>query len=104
MSLKKYSVRITDDFIQDTIEVSTRIRIEYGNPIAAERLLERVRSAIEKRSEDPLMFPPYPYITKSNDIYYHINVGNYSVFYVIIDDVMDVRRFIYARRSIGYII
>ncbi|MCM1488697.1 MAG: type II toxin-antitoxin system RelE/ParE family toxin, partial [Firmicutes bacterium] len=30
---------------------------------------------------------------------YRIYVGNYTVFYVVIGDVMEVRRFIYSRRN-----
>lgn len=31
--------------------------------------------------------------------YYHINVGNYIILYVIIGHVMEVRRFLYYRRN-----
>lgn len=34
------------------------------------------------------------------DPYYRINVRNFSVFYVVIDDTMEVRRLLYSKRNI----
>ena len=31
--------------------------------------------------------------------YRRINVGNYSIWYVVIDDVMEIRRILYSRRN-----
>ena len=36
--------------------------------------------------------------------YYRINVHNYCIFYVVIEDVMEVRRIIYKKRDIDNII
>ena len=36
--------------------------------------------------------------------YYRININHYAVFYVVIDNVMEVRRFLYGRRDISSII
>ncbi|MDD6716076.1 MAG: type II toxin-antitoxin system RelE/ParE family toxin, partial [Firmicutes bacterium] len=32
--------------------------------------------------------------------YYRINVRNFSVFYVVIDDTMEVRRVLYSKRDL----
>lgn len=32
--------------------------------------------------------------------YYRISVRNFSVFYVVIDDTMEVRRLLYSKRNI----
>ena len=47
----------------------------------------------------PLSFELYRSPKKSADTYYRIYVGNYTVFYVVIDDVMEVRRLIYSARD-----
>ena len=52
----------------------------------------------------PLSFEPYKSIKHRNDNYYRIYVGNYTVFYVVIDDVMEVRRFIYSARDLSSLI
>lgn len=33
-------------------------------------------------------------------LYYWFDVGNYMVFYVVMDDVMEVRRFLYGARDL----
>jgi len=44
------------------------------------------------------------YITNTSKIrnypYYRINVRNFSIFYVVIDDTMEVRRLLYSKRNI----
>lgn len=47
----------------------------------------------------PLPFEPYLFAKKRKDVYYRIYVGNYTVFYVVIDNVMEERRFIYSGRD-----
>ncbi|EPI49529.1 hypothetical protein HMPREF1576_01431 [Gardnerella pickettii JCP7719] len=36
--------------------------------------------------------------------YYRINVRNFSVFYVVIDDTMEVRRLLYSKRNIDVLL
>ena len=70
-----------------------------NNPQAAKKLFTETEKAILKRLENPLAFEPYHSSKKRKDVYYRIYVGNYTVFYVVIDDVMEVRRFIYSKRD-----
>ena len=41
---------------------------------------------------------------KQFNISYRINIRNYSVFYVVIGDTMEVRRFVYGKRNLPDII
>ena len=50
------------------------------------------------------MSPTYPSTRKRLHPYYRFYVGNYMVFYVVIDDVMEVRRLLYKSRDIESII
>lgn len=36
--------------------------------------------------------------------YDRINVHNYAVFYIVIDDVMEIRRFLYSGRELDQIL
>jgi len=60
--------------------------------------------AIRKRLATPLAFEPYYSSRDRAYPYYCIHVRNYMVFYVVIGDVMEVRRFVYARRNISRMI
>ena len=45
-------------------------------------------------------FEQYPSVRERQYPYYRIYVKNYVVFYVVIDDIMEVRRILYNRRNI----
>jgi plasmid stabilization system protein ParE len=66
------------------------------NPDAALRLVEDTEKAILKRLENPLAFEPYRSIRERENPYYRINIRNYTVFYAVIGNVTEVRRFIYS--------
>ena len=42
---------------------------------------------------------PYPSIVDREHPYYQISVGNFTILYVVIGRVMEVRRFVYSRRN-----
>ena len=74
------------------------------NPTAAKRLIDDTEQAILERFKTPESFQPYASRKKRDHTYYCINIRNFSVFYVVIGDVMEVRRFIYSKRDIDAII
>ena len=74
------------------------------NPTAALRLMEDAEKAIFDRLKNPLAFQPYPSVRKRKHPYYRINVRNYSIFYVVIGNVMEVRRFLYSKRNLPEIL
>ena len=101
MENKEYTLRYLPLFKSDLVECANYISNKLQNPIAAEKLINDVESAILERLDCPLSFQPY-HSKKNRDMtYYRITVRNFSVFYVVIDDVMEVRRLIYNRRDIA---
>lgn len=74
------------------------------NPQSAEKLLDDVEDAILNRLQYPLAFEPYHSLRQRKLEYYKIPVGNFFVFYVVIDDVMEVRRFVYAKRDLDILL
>jgi plasmid stabilization system protein ParE len=95
----KYKLEFLPLFERDLYEAVSYISDNLMNPQAAEKLLNEVEKAILDRLEMPLAFEPYRSAKKRKDTYYRIYVGNYTVFYVVIGDVMEVRRFIYSARD-----
>lgn len=87
-------------FEQDLLEATTYIAQVLKNPTAAQRLVDETERAILKRLENPLAFEPMPSNRKRPHPYYRIYVRNYTVFYVVVGNTMEVRRFLYSRRNL----
>ena len=68
--------------------------------MAANKLIDDVENAIIKRSSCAESFEPYHSVKERKYPYYRIYVGNYVVYYVVIDDVMEVRRILYNKRNV----
>lgn len=99
MESKKYSLRYLPLFRKDLLESVNYIAHDLQNPSAAESLVDEVEAAIMERLNAPLSFQPYRSAKEHELPYYRISVKNYSVYYVVIDDIMEVRRFIHNRRN-----
>jgi plasmid stabilization system protein ParE len=98
---KKYRLRYLPLFEQDLAAAKDYISINLQSPVAAERLVEAAEKAIQKRLLAPLSLAPYHSKRHRKHPYYRIHVKNYSVFYVVIDDIMELRRFIYSKRNLS---
>ena len=83
--MTEYKLRYLPLFEEDLYKAARYISDHLKNPQAAEKLLRDVEEAILERSAMPLSFEPYKSIKHRNDTYYRIYVGNYTVFYVVID-------------------
>lgn len=104
MANVKYQLRYLPIFYEDMAEVVDYISNDLQNPTAAMKLIDITEQAILKRLKNPLSFQPIHSKKERKYPYYRININNYSVFYVVIGDVMEVRRFLYSRRDIQSII
>lgn len=100
MDEKKYKLRILPLFEDDLNEIVDYISVQLGNPIAAENLVAAVEDAIYNRLSFPEAFPRYRSVKDRKHSYYRIQVKNYTVFYVVIGDIMEVRRILYSRRDL----
>ena len=97
---KKYKLRYLPIFDDDLLNAVNYINKALNNPIAASNLLDKTEEAILSRLKNPEIFEPYHSTRDRKHPYYRIIVNNFSVFYVVIDDVMEVRRFLYNGRDI----
>ena len=98
--MKKYKLSFLPLFEEDLNEIVDYITTDLQNPSAADRLVGDIESAINKRLEAPLSFVPFRSSKKRPHPYYRINVRNFSVFYVVINDTMEVRRVLYSKRDL----
>ena len=100
MKDKKYEVRFLPLFEEDLSGIAMHIAHRLKNPAAASKLIADVEGAIAKRSGCAESFEPYDSAKERKYPYYRIYVGNYVVYYVVIDGVMEVRRILYNKRKV----
>jgi len=101
---KVFTLRYLPLFERDLAAARDYIALNLHNPSAALHLVEDTEKAILKRLDNPLGFEPYRSARNRNQPYYRINIRNFSVFYVVIGDVMEVRRFVYSKRNLAGIV
>lgn len=104
MQEKRYKLSFLPLFEQDLNEIVDYISIDLNNPKAARKLVDDIEKAILKRLETPLIYAPYQSSKIRKNSYYKIKVKNFLIFYVVIDDTMEVRRILYSRRNIDNLI
>lgn len=100
MNRQTYKLTFLPLFEEDLLEITNYITNTLQNPSAAHRLVDDIELAIIKRLEMPLSYAPYQSSKLRRHPYYRINVRNFSVFYVVINDTMEVRRLLYSKRNI----
>ena len=101
---KKYTLSYLPLFERDLEATRNYIAFKLRNPNAALRFVENTNKAILKRLENPLGFPPYHSARDRKQPYYRIDIKNFAVFYVVIGNTMEVRRFVYSKRNLPEII
>lgn len=99
MENKSYQLRYLPIFEQDLMSAVNYIADVLKNKGAALRLIDDVEAAILERLNNPVAFEPYRSAKNRNYPYYRIYVKNYVVYYVVIGNVMEVRRFLYGARD-----
>lgn len=100
MNRQTYKLTFLPLFEEDLLEITNYITNTLQNPSATHRLVDDIELAIIKRLEMPLSYAPYQSSKLRRHPYYRINVRNFSVFYVVINDTMEVRRLLYSKRNI----
>ena len=100
MDEKRYKLRFLPLFEDDLNEIVDYIALRLKNPIAATNFVDEVQKAIQERTACAEAFEPYRSNRERQYPYYRIYVRNYIIFYVVIKDVMEVRRIVYSRRNL----
>lgn len=101
MDGKNYNLSILPLFEEDLNSIVDYIAFQLQNPIAAENFVNAVENAIRERLPFAEAFEPYYSAKERKYPYYRITVKNYTIFYVVIGDTMEVRRIIYSRRDLS---
>jgi plasmid stabilization system protein ParE len=91
-------------FEDDLSEIVDYITLRLKNPIAAGNMVDEVQTAIRERTTCAESFEPHLSNRERQYPYYRIYVKNYVIFYVVIGDVMEIRRIIYSRRNLSKLV
>jgi hypothetical protein len=98
--LKQYTLSYLPIFDMDLAETWRYLAIKLHQPEAADRLAVDTEKAILKRLEAPESFEQYRSKKERPYPYYRIHIRNFTVWYVVVGNVMEVRRFLYSRRDL----
>ena len=99
MESEAYTLRVLPLFEEDLNAIVDYIAFTLHNPFAADDLIDAVEKAVYERLQFPKAFKPYHSVRERRYPYYMIQVKNYTVFYVVIGNVMELRRILYSRRN-----
>lgn len=99
MANKTYEIRYLPTFVSQFNAILYYITYELNNKIAAENFYNEVIRQIEIRSNAPESYEVFKLIDNGKIKYYKINVKNYTIFYVVEGNIMEIRRIYYSRRN-----
>ncbi len=101
---KKYRIVYLPLFYKDLDNITEYIKYQLKNKIAADNFVNKLEKEINQRAFSPNSYEEYISIRKRNNKYYRIYVDNYTVFYTVKDDTMEIRRILYSRRNFDKLI
>ena len=99
MGKNKYKISYLPSYIKDLVKILNYTTYNLQNPRAAEKLLNNINEAIFKRSFNPQSFEKYNRTRNSKYIWYRIYVDNYTIFYTVVGDTMELARILSNRRD-----
>lgn len=100
----QYKLQYLPLFWDDLAQATLYIKDVLKNPDAATRLVDNTEQTILQHLENPTAASVYKTSRDRPLPYYWFAVGDYMVFYVVYDDVMEVRRFAYGARDLTKIV
>ncbi len=96
---KKYKVKYLPLFYNDLDKITDYIVYKLNNEIVANNFVNELENEINKRAYNPEAYEKHISTRKRQYTYYKIYVKNYTIFYTVKDNTMEVRRILYSRRN-----
>lgn len=101
---KKYKIIYLPLFYRDLDKITDYIRYKLENEIVANNFVNELEEEIKQRAYNPDSFEKYTSIRKRDSTYHRIYVKNYTVFYTVKDDIMEIRRILCSKRNFDKLI
>ena len=99
-TLSNYELRYLPLFWEDLFDAVSYIANILNNEATAKRLIDNAELKIKEHLENPTCALTYKSTRERENTYYWFEVGNYMVFYVVVGNIMEVRRFLYGARDL----
>ena len=99
MGNNKYTIKYLPTFSEQLNNILYYFVNVLKNEIAAKNFYKEVFDKIEKRSFNPTSFKVFKISKLENINWYRIYVKNFTIFYVVRDNVMEIRRIYYSRSN-----
>ncbi len=96
---KKYKIKYLPLFYNDLDKITDYIIYKLNNEIAANNFVNELENEINKRAYNPEAYEKHISARKRQYTYYKIYVKNYTVFYTVKDNTMEVRRILYSKMN-----
>mgnify|MGYP000894740367 FL=1 len=104
MEKNRFLLKFIPRFELDLNEILDYITFKLHDQESALKLVDKIEKAILARLECPLSFERFQSNRRRKHPYYRIYVDNFVVYYVVIENVMEVRRVLYKSRNAEKII
>lgn len=101
-----YTVEYLPGANKDILDISEYIGINLRNPAAADRLIDKIISAVDKLADMPYMYAAYESPLPVENEYRKMYVKNYTIFYFVDETKKSVKiaRVIYSKRNFSDIL
>lgn len=96
---KKYKLRYLKLALADLQDIVDYVSDELAAPDAAYQLLDKLDEAISRLETFPFSGPVARNMNGLKDEYRSLIVENYIVFYVVLDDIIEIRRVLHGKRK-----
>ena len=100
---EKFTLDIRPTFIDELDRTVAYIEWRLRNPQAADKLIADTYAAIDETLAHLLVTAPKHCPPDVRQPYYTIPVGNYVIYYIVRDHVMEVRWFRYSKSTRGLV-
>lgn len=98
--IANYKIEYLSSFYEELTKIVYYIAFVLDNEIAANNLIDKIEIAIKNRSQSPKSNQIYKPKGSEND-WYRIYIGNFTIFYTVKDNVMEIAHIIYSAKDIN---
>ena len=95
-----YKIHYLPLALDDLKSITGYIAYKLESPQAAERFLSKINKEVLKLAENPFRCRLYASSEKLKYEYRILHINNYSLFYAVINDKVEIHRIIYSQRDI----
>jgi len=99
-----YKIQYLPMALDDLKDIVKYIAYTLEAPQAAERLISKIDKAVQKTADNPYRCRLYSSSVRFKNAYRILNVSNYSLFYVVDNNKIEIHRIIYSGRDIAGIL